>query len=258
MTIGEDDFSSKEEMFAQYDAYDETTGETFLPRPCNPVIDCLIIDTEGITLGTGGTNRYVESLAIYTEVAVVHVHQSNVELIYHKQLSYDIEKTLESYGDGVRVRGLNTYRASQKCALFPMSNPGGTDIGRAREEVRSIIGHFSRSGEVETMNEPMIIGVWAKGPAMECRFLSDAYDRPAVIRREKSFPIIQDLREIGCPKFEMVSKEIRTLAEGFVEEGHYDSFHLRGECSDRSGKHCCAMECVAFGKWLLSKEWHLH
>ena len=110
----------------------------------------------------------------------------------------------------------------------------GIPAKQALQQITSIIKAYPSSS------------LWAKGPALEERFLAGYADTPVIIQ-ECSLPHINDLKEIGCPPFDAMRKDIREWAWKSVSNDHRCSFH-----SGSIVPHCCFVECIAMARWLAS------
>lgn len=210
----------------------------------------LILDTEGFVFGCDGPVAHT-SYAMYIEAAIVRVRviddAPKCEVVYNKTIAYDIGRTIDglnrcsSTSDeaaGVRAdrkKWMSTYHFAKGCNGCRASGKG-IDPHRALEEVREVIASYPYSQ------------VWAKGVALERRFLGGHVNVPVRLRSDQ-LPLLYDLVDIGCPRFDDLPSDLKELGFSVVDPAHIQEFHpLTKE------PHCCVAECLAFAMWM-AREW---
>ncbi|MFA5091606.1 MAG: hypothetical protein WC483_03335 [Candidatus Paceibacterota bacterium] len=210
-------------------------------------IDCIIIDTEGFIFSgvqEGGDHRLPSTIAIYTEVALVHVRGKRVDLVYHEVLAYNVFSAIDQFSAADREKNILSYVIpSRHCNGCPSSTTRGKNIIVAREEIGRIIASLAP-----------VNGLWAKGPSFERRFLSGVDNGRPLSKGEvkaaasASLPRIADLASIRCPKYEALPRF--TPLPSQIE--HVARFH--SAASKKAIVHCCAEECLAFALWLVTSK----
>ncbi len=207
-----------------------------------PDMDCLIIDTEAITFGLGGSRKAKFSCTIFLEVALIHAWtcgtRSGCEIVSHSLLDFDLVNTIKALSTKYQIAEdvfWTTIRFGRKF--------GGCRNFNRGSNVTQVVNHVK-----EKIKEYSNANIWAKGPALERRFLGGYVDTPVVIKKV-NLPWVNNLETIGCPKFDDMTNDLRARSWKHVPIDHSASFHPFSK-----KPHCCAVECVAMGYWAID-EW---
>jgi hypothetical protein len=223
-----------------------TASSTLLPSPTASSIvpqvpqqqndfDHFIIDVEGISFGVGGSNSYKISYTVFQEAALIRASIKDGvfvrEIVYHHRICYDIKKTIEELSELYRGKYWSTVRFASQCNGCRLKSEG-TPASKAIDDINAIIAKYPGTK------------LWAKGPALERRFLAGLASVP-VVMHGRVLPDVNDLATVGCPRFDDMSKVVRDQAWRFVSAEHREEFHPFSESA-----HCCAVECMAAASWM--------
>jgi len=233
-TTATDSWSSMQEAL-------EACTSISIPQQTKEQFDHFIFDTEGFIFGAGGSRQHPASHAVYTEIAIVGIRTPTaptapptLKLLYHEPIRYHVGRSLRSLGPEYASRGWSTFRWAYKCSGCETSGLG-VDVREALSSIKEIIAYSPKAT------------VWAKGPAMEERFLA-GYADTTVSLKGVDIPRLRDLTQIDCPHFEDLPPIAREYGWSFISQQHLKVYHPHSD-----PPHCCAAECLAFAKWFIAR-----